>query len=110
MRLSEFKVNPLPYWGGDNNGLLKFSADGKRPLDGSGYHLVKETDFKNTHTVFDGAPSEWAKANGATHSLWVDYDYSTRPAILSKSRLFVMFAEDEGGPVWERWKIRLYND
>ncbi len=110
MRLSAFKVNPLSYWGGDNNGLLQFRADGKTPLDGSGYYFVKETDCKNTHTVFDGAPSEWAKANGATHTLWVDCDNSTRPAILSKSRLFVMIDEDEGGPVWERWGIRLYND
>jgi hypothetical protein len=84
--------------------------DRKMPI-----HGVKELSWGKTHDVYDGAPCEWSKEQGATHTLYcgeVEGPYGlpgkgTRPAILKKTVLYVGVDEDEYGKVvWEKWQIK----
>ena len=41
-----------------------------KELSPRSYSVVTEKEFGKDHTVFDGAPCEWSKARGATHTLF----------------------------------------
>jgi len=74
--------------------------------------IVTEQEFKHRHSVFEGAPDEWAENQGATHTLFcgTGIGEGTRPARLLKTRLFVGVDEDErGNIVWEKWIIRQHS-
>jgi hypothetical protein len=82
-------------------------------LYGAPYTVVIESSRKLHHTVFDGAPCDWSRERGATHTLWCGEGpgQGTRPARLLQTVLYV--GVDEGPEetiVWEKWKIRHYLD
>lgn len=59
--------------------------------------------------ILRGAPSEWAKEQGATHSLLSEIG-GVRPAILGASRIKVAVDEDAGSAVWETWNLKSSED
>jgi hypothetical protein len=70
------------------------------------YHIsFTEVDAGHRHYCAFGAPNEWSKERGATHSLeTID---GNRPAQVYKT--FALIGVDEsdlGNIVWERWQIR----
>ena len=70
------------------------------------YHIsFTEVDAGHRHYCALGAPNEWSKERGATHSLeTID---GNRPAQVYKT--FALIGVDEsdlGNIVWERWQIR----
>jgi hypothetical protein len=76
---------------------------------------VREKEYGKTHDIYTGAPCDWSKDQGATHTLYcgeTEGKYGspgrgTRPAILKKSVLYVGTDEDEYGKiVWEKWDIK----
>jgi len=64
-----------------------------------------EVEVGHRHYCAFGAPSEWAKERGSTHSLeTID---GPRPAQVYKTFALIGADEDEFGKViWERWQIR----
>jgi hypothetical protein len=67
--------------------------------------FIQHKETKVCFHVISGAPSEWAKERGATHTLLSDRG-GTRPAILSSTVVRVGIDEDaEGNIVWERWPV-----
>lgn len=76
--------------------------------EGRAETVVREKEFKKNHLVFDGAPDDWAKERGATHTLYIETTLreETRPARLLKTRLYVGVDETpDGGIEWERWHV-----
>ena len=70
--------------------------------------VVYERKFGYDHIFTPGAPSDWAKAEGATHSLVTTN--GDRPARLLKTVAYVGVDEDEYGHcVWEKWQVRTPN-
>lgn len=72
-------------------------------------HIVRESEFKRDHEVYEGAPCDWSAERGATHTLWTGNGpgRGTRPAILKKTRLHVGIDEaPDGKIVWEVWEVR----
>ena len=72
--------------------------------------LVIEKEFKKYHTVADNAPCEWSKALGATHTLLIDWDGSTRPARLLKTVMYVGVDEVANDIVWQKWQVKVVKD
>lgn len=73
------------------------------------YTIVREQDHRKDHVVLDGAPCEWSRERGATHTLDCGSGpgRGTRPAILKKTRLWVGVDELEGGIIkWETWTVK----
>ncbi len=69
--------------------------------------LFIDSEFKNSHFLSEGAPCDWSREHGATHTLHIDADDSTRPARIAKSRIYVGLDENEvGGVAWETWTGR----
>jgi hypothetical protein len=81
----------------------------KTPITG-----VVEKEYKKHHDVYEGAPCEWSRVRGATHTLYcgeVEGPYArpgtgTRPAKLSKTVLYVGIDEADDLIVWEKWNVR----
>lgn len=76
--------------------------------------LVKERSFGKYHCVFSGAPDEWARDRGATHTLAIGKKDigggGTRPAKLLKTRLYVGVDETDSGDIeWERWETCIWS-
>lgn len=78
-------------------------------------HYVKEAECKLVHRVTSGAPCEWSRERGATHTLHTDSEWmhhkgaygGTRPARLLKTRLYVGTDETPDGNIhWEKWIVR----
>lgn len=75
---------------------------------------VREREYKKDHEVFDGAPCEWSRVRGATHTLYCgetegpygSIGRGTRPAKLLKSVLYVGTDEQDDLIVWEKWSVR----
>lgn len=85
--------------------------------------LVRELQYGKVHEVNGGAPCEWSKERGATHTLVTleklghgvsseDTKASrrsggTRPAKLLKTVMYVGIDETEDGNIkWDKWDIR----
>ena len=74
--------------------------------------IVRQSDNNLTRDVLTGAPCEWSKERGATHTLVIDTRGiasmgDTRPAKLLKTVLFVGIDETaDGGILWERWSVK----
>ena len=74
---------------------------------------VIEREYKKEHTVFQGAPCDWAAERGATHTLYCGETEGpfgtagrgTRPAKLLKTVLYVGVDEADDAIVWEKWSI-----
>ena len=78
-------------------------------MTGEGY-CFKLLENKNMFNIIKGAPSEWSKAQGATHSILLE-NGGTRAAKLAKTRAYVGVGEDdEGKIVWEKWGIRIIGE
>ena len=72
------------------------------------WNVVTEVDYKKDYTVFDGAPCDWSREHGATHTLFCGDGpgRGTRPAKLLKTVLYVGVGEDEDGNiVWDKWTL-----
>jgi hypothetical protein len=73
------------------------------------YTIFRENEYRKSHVITAGAPCDWSKERGATHTLHIPERHSdiagaTRPAILKKTRLLVGIDETpEGDIAWERW-------
>lgn len=71
---------------------------------GEGYWF-KHAETKVQFHALKGAPSEWARDRGATHSMLSERG-GTRPAVLMATRIKVGVDEDaKGNIVWEMWPI-----
>jgi hypothetical protein len=69
--------------------------------------IFREEEHKFTHHVLEGAPDQWALDRGATHTLDCG-NWGTRPARLTKTRLYVGVDEAaDGSIVWETWRGRV---
>ena len=68
--------------------------------------VFREEEHKVTHHVYEGAPDQWASDRGATHTLDCG-KWGTRPARLSKTRLYVGVDEVADDIVWETWRGRV---
>lgn len=71
--------------------------------------FVKERSYGRTHCVYSGAPDQWARDRGATHTLAIGKrdigGGGTRPAKLLKTRLYVGVDETDDGDIkWEKWE------
>lgn len=78
-------------------------------LTGNGYYL-KHLETKNNFNAVKGAPCDWAKDRGATHTLLLELG-GTRPLKLSKTRAYVGVDEsDDGQIVWETWPIQILSE
>lgn len=65
----------------------------------------RDKEYKNYHAFARGAPDEWARERGATHTLLKD-DGTTRPLRLLKTRCYVGVDELPGGGIdWQLWEI-----
>jgi hypothetical protein len=62
-----------------------------------------------THEVWDGAPCDWSRVRGATHTLdcGIGPGRGTRPAKLLKSVIYVGIDEADDMIVWEKWSITI---
>ena len=74
------------------------------------YSVVTEKEFGKDHAIFDGAPCEWSKARGATHTLFCGDGpgKGTRPAILKKTVMLVGTDEIDNCIKWEKWNFIPY--
>ena len=73
--------------------------------------IFKEREHGLHHEVYEGAPCEWSRDRGATHTLWcgAGHGRGTRPARLLKTRLLVGVDELPGDQIqWETWAGRVY--
>jgi hypothetical protein len=75
------------------------------------YTQIIEITYKKWFDVWDFAPCTWSRDRGATHTLLVNDRpwmkcFSTRPARLLKTRLYVGVDEDADDIVWEKWDIK----
>lgn len=77
-------------------------------LDSKETYGFRMKDSDNYRWYSLGAPSEWAKERGATHSLQTIDGW--RPAIVLKTVIYVGIDEAEhennGDIEWEKWDIR----
>ena len=69
-----------------------------------------EREFKKYHEICSGAPCEWSKDNGATHTVLlrnakgIAGDSGLRGVKIAKSRIYVLTDEDAAGNgVWSTW-------
>lgn len=70
-------------------------------------YVFIESEHKNHHVISEGAPCEWSKVRGATHTLHIDKDSTCRPAKIKKTRIYVGVDELPGEVIkWETWKGR----
>jgi hypothetical protein len=78
-------------------------------LTGAGYYF-KHTETKHNFNAVKGAPCEWAKDRGATHTLLLEKG-GTRPLKIAKTRAYVGVDEsDDGNIVWETWPIKILGE
>jgi hypothetical protein len=73
------------------------------------YTVIREKEFGLSHYVYDGAPNEWARERGATHTLDCGEGpgKGTRPVRLLKTVAYIGVDEGPGETiVWEKWFIR----
>jgi hypothetical protein len=76
---------------------------------------VREKSYGKLHEVYGGAPCDWSKAQGATHTLYCGETSGlygrpgtgTRPAKLLKTVLYVgNNVTDEDQIIWDKWDIK----
>lgn len=67
-----------------------------------------EKTHKHHFQAASGVESRWAKAHGATHTIFMnDGQNNVRYARISKTVAHVIVDEaEDGSPIWESWQIR----
>lgn len=71
----------------------------------------RERDCGNYFEYAEGAPDDWSRDRGATHTLFLNTrpinGWDKRAAIVKKTVAYVAVDEAaDGGIVWEKWQIR----